>query len=52
MGASALRTVLSARGLVPSDAQAAAIRDCRDPEVLQRWLARAVVAETVDAVFD
>ena len=44
--------VLAARGLVPSDAQVAAIRECRDAAVLQRWLTRAAVADAIAAVFD
>lgn len=51
-GIDALLTVLAARGLVPGDEQIAAIRACRDPAVLQRWLARAAVATSLAAVFD
>lgn len=49
--AESLLAVLAARGLVPSDAQVAEIRGCRDAAVLQRWLTRAAVADAIAAVF-
>ncbi|HEY8379242.1 MAG TPA: hypothetical protein VIK91_22265, partial [Nannocystis sp.] len=49
--AEALLAVLAARGLIPDDARAAEIRATRDEALLQRWIARAAVATTIDAVF-
>lgn len=50
--ATALLGVLAARGLVPSDAQVETIRRCRDQARLQRWLARAAVADSLTGVLD
>lgn len=50
--ARALLTILATRGFVPEDARVAEIRATRDAALLQRWIARAVTAATVDAVFE
>ncbi|MEZ4449759.1 MAG: Uma2 family endonuclease [Nannocystaceae bacterium] len=47
-----LETVMRARGLIPTDAQAARVRGCTDPAQLERWLARAAVADAVTAILD
>lgn len=47
----ALLTVLSARGLIPGDAEIAEIRRCHDVATLRRWLARAATAGAVADVF-
>lgn len=47
----ALLTVLSARALIPGDAEIAEIRRCRDAATLRRWLARATTAAAVADVF-
>ncbi len=49
--AKALLAVLEARGLQPSRAVTIRIRECRDPEQLHRWIQRAAVATSLDAVF-
>ncbi|MFI5302865.1 MAG: hypothetical protein ACHREM_32650, partial [Polyangiales bacterium] len=49
--ATALVTVLTARGLTPNAADRARIESCTDVAALDRWLARAVSATTVDAIF-
>lgn len=46
----ALLTVLNGRGLEPTKAQHAQIERCRSPRLLEKWLARALVAETVAEV--
>ncbi|MFI8949039.1 hypothetical protein ACIGO6_21280 [Streptomyces sp. NPDC053750] len=43
--------VLEQRGLDISDDVRARITECRDPEILRRWLARAVTASTAEAIF-
>jgi hypothetical protein len=43
----ALRAVLDTRGLRPTEAQRARIERCRDPEQLETWLRRAVLAKDV-----
>jgi hypothetical protein len=48
----AVLTVLSARGFELSPERAALVESCRDTAVLERWLRRAVTAETVDQIFD
>jgi Uma2 family endonuclease len=48
---SALLTVLSARGLIPGDAEIAELRRCRDAAILRRWLAAAATAAVVADVF-
>lgn len=50
--AAALLGVLEARKLIPSDDRVAEIRRCTDRATLQRWLARAAVADSLAAVFD
>jgi hypothetical protein len=50
--AEALRTVLVARGFTVDAAIEARIRQCADHAMLRRWIARAVTAASVDAVFD
>jgi hypothetical protein len=44
--------VLRARGLAVSDGARERILSQKDPERLQRWLERAVVADSVDAALD
>lgn len=48
--AEALLTVLAARGLVPTDAQLAEIRNCTAQERLHQWIASAVTARDVSEV--
>jgi hypothetical protein len=50
--AAALRTVLEARGFVLDATIDERIRRCSDLATLQRWIARAVHATSLDAVFD
>nr|VFJ95303.1 MAG: Putative restriction endonuclease [Candidatus Kentron sp. LFY] len=47
----ALFRVLAARSLDTDDQTRARIRDCRDPEQLDTWLARAAVADRLETVF-
>lgn len=49
--ADALFTVLGARGLVVDDTRRASVLACRDLAALDRGIARAVTAPTLDAVF-
>jgi predicted transposase YdaD len=49
--AKALLHILAARRLTPSEAQQARILACTDLPTLERWIERAVTAETTDAVF-
>jgi hypothetical protein len=50
--ARALLTVLRARGIAVPDAVCERILAQKDPERLERWLEKAAVATSVDAVFD
>jgi hypothetical protein len=50
--ARALLTVLRARGIAVPDAARERIRAERDPERIERWLEKAVVAASVDEVLD
>ena len=50
--ARAVLIVLRARGLAVSDAEREHILAQRDPERLQRWLEKAVVASSVTSVLD
>ena len=50
--AEALRAVLLARGFVLAAVDDARIAACHDADTLDRWIARAVVAATLDAVWD
>lgn len=50
--ATAVLAVLAARGLVPDDERVALVRACSDMTLLQRWLTRAAVADSLAAVFD
>lgn len=50
--ARAVLTVLEARGLAVPDAIRERILIQKDPERLERWLEKAVVASSVDEVFD
>jgi hypothetical protein len=43
--------VLSARGFVVDEAVERRIASCREVETLRAWIARAVTASTIDAVF-
>jgi hypothetical protein len=49
--ADALRTVLAARGFVLDAATEARIASCQDLQILRAWIARAVSAATLEAVF-
>jgi hypothetical protein len=48
--ASALCTVLAARGIAVLDQARALINACTDPDQLKRWTARAATASTIDEV--
>ena len=50
--ARALLTVLGARGFVVPDSVRERILAQRDPERLERWLARAAVAASITAALD
>jgi hypothetical protein len=50
--AHAVLTVLRARGFTVPDAARERILSQKDPERLERWLEKAVVAVSVDAVLD
>ena len=50
--AHALLTVLRARGLTVPDAARERILSQKDPERLERWLEKAIVAASVAAVLD
>lgn len=50
--ARALLTLLRVRGLPISDAARARIEGCDDAELLNRWVARAATAASVDEVFE
>ncbi len=50
--AHALLTVLRLRGIALSDAEQKEILAQKDPEVLERWLERAVLADSLADVFD
>ena len=50
--AHAVLTVLQARGLAVPDAARERIRSQKDLERLERWLEKAVVADSIDAVLD
>jgi len=47
-----LLDVLDVRGLVPTEAQRATIRSCRDIALLKAWHRRALTAVSADAVFE
>jgi hypothetical protein len=48
----AVRDVLQARGFALDASQDAAIAACRDLPLLERWLRRAAITESVAAMFD
>jgi hypothetical protein len=50
--ANAVLTVLQTRGLAVPDAARERILSQKDPERLERWLKRAVVAASISAVLD
>ena len=50
--ARALLTVLRARGIAVPDAARERILAQKDPERLERWLEKAVVANSLSAIFD
>ena len=50
--AEALLAVLAARGLDPSQQQESTIRRCTDVQMLDRWIVRAVTADSVGDVLD
>jgi hypothetical protein len=50
VAAEAILTVLKTRGLAVSEAQRQEIVRCLDRSRLDRWLARAVVASSVDEI--
>ena len=45
-------TVLRARGLAVPDAARERILSQKDPERLERWLEKAAIADSIDAVLD
>ena len=45
-------SILTARGLEPSDTVEERVLSCTDPDLLHRWLVRAVTASSADEVFD
>jgi hypothetical protein len=49
--AEALLELLDARAIALTDMQRAAVIECRDLDVLQRWFARGLTARTIDEVF-
>lgn len=49
--ADSLFTVLGARGFAVDDEHRNLVLACRDLAALDRWIARAVTAPTLDAVF-
>jgi hypothetical protein len=49
--ASALFTVLAARGISVLDQVRALVGACTDPEQLEQWISRAANATTIDEVF-
>ncbi|MFJ8199909.1 hypothetical protein [Streptomyces sp. NPDC096152] len=51
-GAEDVLVVLEQRGLDVSDDVRGRITDCTDPEVLRRWLARAVTAPKAEEIFE
>ncbi|MFD0901667.1 hypothetical protein [Actinomadura sediminis] len=50
--AEAVLRVLETRGVAVDERQRARIEGCGDPEQLDEWLVRAVLATTADEVFD
>ncbi|MBD0423868.1 hypothetical protein H0H10_32710 [Streptomyces sp. TRM S81-3] len=50
-GAQDVLLVLEQRGLDVADDVRRRITECDDPEVLRRWLARAVTARTAEGIF-
>ncbi|MCM6772215.1 hypothetical protein NDR86_01850 [Nocardia sp. CDC141] len=49
--AKALLAVLAARGIdVPAELEAR-VRECGDPETLEGWIQRAVIADSIDEIF-
>lgn len=51
-GAQDVLLVLEQRGLPVSDAVRTRITECRDDEILRRWLARAVTAPKAEDIFE
>jgi hypothetical protein len=52
MAAEAVLTILETRGLVPSDAQRERLLGCHELDTIKAWIAKAVTAPSVDALFD
>ncbi|QDI73309.1 hypothetical protein CD934_17675 [Streptomyces calvus] len=50
-GAEDVLLVLEQRGLEVSEGVRGRIMECQDPEVLRRWLARAVSAPVAEEIF-
>ncbi|MFL6056056.1 MAG: hypothetical protein ACJ72W_24605 [Actinoallomurus sp.] len=50
--ADALLTVLDARGIEVPESARVRISECTDVEALKGWLKRAVLARSVDEIFD
>lgn len=50
--ATGILAILGARGLSPTDAKHQQLTACTDPQVLQAWLKKAAVVESVEEVFD
>ncbi|GHJ35969.1 hypothetical protein [Streptomyces sp. TS71-3] len=44
--------VLEQRGLNVSDEIRTRITDCRDPELLDHWLTRAIIAPSAEKIFE
>jgi hypothetical protein len=46
-----LLTILAARGIAKVDQVRIRISECTDPDLLERWAARAATCSTIDEVF-
>jgi flagellar biosynthesis/type III secretory pathway protein FliH len=46
-----LLTILAARGIAKADQARTRISECTDPDLLERWAARAATCSTIDEVF-
>jgi hypothetical protein len=52
MGAEAVLTILQTRGLVPTEPQRERLVACKDLDSIKAWIAKAVTAPSVGALFD
>jgi hypothetical protein len=52
MGAEAVLTILQTRGLLPTEVQRERLLACEDLDSIKAWIAKAVTAPSVDALFD